>query len=56
MRWLGHTAQLQERKYSQRDLIGKGEGKRPLWKYIRGWDDNATTDIKEIGWEEQDLD
>ena len=43
-------------KYAYRILMGKGEGKRPLWKYMHGWDDNATTDLKEIGWEGQDLD
>ena len=36
-------------KNAQRNLMGKGEGNRPLWKETDGWDNNATTDVKEIG-------
>ena len=41
---------------AERILMGKSEGDRPFWKYTHGWDDNATSNRKEIGWEGQDLD
>jgi hypothetical protein len=32
------------------NLIGKPEGKRPLGRPRRRWEDNNTTDVGEIGW------
>jgi hypothetical protein len=32
-------------------LVGKPEGKRPLAKPKRTWEDNIRIDIKEIGWQ-----
>jgi hypothetical protein len=32
-------------------LVGRPEGKRPLGKLTRRWEDNITMDLKEIGWE-----
>jgi len=33
------------------NLVGKPEGKRPLGKYRRRWEDNIRMDVREIGWE-----
>jgi hypothetical protein len=33
------------------DLVGKTEGKRPLERPRRRWEDNTKADIKGIGWE-----
>jgi hypothetical protein len=30
--------------------MGKPEGKRPLGRLIRGWDDDIKMDLREIGW------
>ena len=32
-----------------RDLVGKPEGKRPLGKPRRSWDDNIKMDLQEVG-------
>jgi len=33
-------------------LVGKAEGKRPLGKPRRRWEDNIKMDLQEIEWEE----
>jgi hypothetical protein len=33
-----------------RILVGKPEGKRPLGRPRRRWEDNIRMDIREIGW------
>jgi hypothetical protein len=35
-------------------LVGKSEGKRPLERSRRRWEDNIRTDLREIGWESVD--
>jgi hypothetical protein len=30
--------------------VGKPEGKRPLGRARRRWEDNTRTDVREIGW------
>jgi hypothetical protein len=35
-------------------LVGKPEGKRPLGRPRRRWDDNIRLDLREIGWEGMD--
>ena len=30
-------------------LVGKPEGKRPLWRQRRRWDDNIKMDLEEVG-------
>jgi len=32
MRWAGHVARIGERRGVNRVLVGKHEGKRPLWR------------------------
>jgi hypothetical protein len=34
-----------------RVLVGKPDGKRPLGRPRRGWEDNSKIDFKEVGWE-----
>jgi hypothetical protein len=36
-------------------LVGKPEGKRPLGRQRRRWEDGIRMDLKEIGWEGVDL-
>jgi hypothetical protein len=33
-----------------RILVGKPQGKRPIGRHIRRWEDNITMNIREIGW------
>jgi hypothetical protein len=39
MRWAAHVAQIGEKRYAYRLLVGKPEGKRPRrrWMEILGW-------------------
>jgi hypothetical protein len=45
MRWAGHVARMGEGRGICRIFVGKPEGKRPLGKPRRGWEDN----IQEVG-------
>jgi len=45
MRWAGHVAHMREGRGVYRVLVGKPEGKRPLGRPRRRWDDN----INEMG-------
>ena len=40
MRWAGHVARMGEGRGVHRVLVGKPEGKRPLGKPRRRWEDN----------------
>jgi hypothetical protein len=46
IRWAGHVAHIEKRIY--RVLLGKPEGKRPLGRSRRGWEDKIKIDIKEV--------
>jgi hypothetical protein len=50
MRWAGHVARLGEKRNAYRILVGKPEGKRPLERLRRRWEDNIRMDLREIGW------
>ena len=49
MRWAGHVARMEERRGVYRVLVGKPEGKRPLGRLRRRWDDNIKMDLQEVG-------
>jgi hypothetical protein len=49
MRWAGHVAHIGEGRGSYRFLVGKPEGKRPLGRPSRRWEDNIKMDLTEIG-------
>jgi hypothetical protein len=38
-----------ETRNAYRILVGKPEGKRPLGRQIRRWEDNIKMDLREIG-------
>jgi hypothetical protein len=48
MRWAGHVARMREDKGVHRVLVGKPEGKRPLGKPRRRWEDNIKMDLQEV--------
>jgi len=49
MRWAGHVARMGENRVVQRVLVGKPEGKRPLGRPRRRWEDNIKIDLQEVG-------
>ena len=49
MRCAGHVAGMGERKGVYRVLVGKPEGKRPLGRPRRRWEDNIKIDLQEVG-------
>jgi hypothetical protein len=50
MRWVGHVARMGEERKMYRALVGKPEGKRPLGRPRRRWEDGIRMDLREIGW------
>ena len=49
MRWVWHVERMGERKCVYRVLVGKPEGKRPLGRQRRRWEDNIKMDFHEVG-------
>jgi len=49
MRWAGHVARMGERGDLYRGLVGKPEGKKPLGRPRRRWEDNIKMDFQEVG-------
>jgi hypothetical protein len=41
---------MAERRGAYRALVGKPEGRRPLGRPRRRWEDNITMDLREVGW------
>jgi hypothetical protein len=48
MRWAGHVARVGEGRGVYRVLVGKPEGKRPLERPRRRWEDNIKMDLQEV--------
>jgi hypothetical protein len=49
MRWAGHVARRGEGRSVYGILVGRTEGKRPLGRSRRRWEDNIKLDLREIG-------
>jgi len=49
MRWAGHVARMGEGRGVHMILVGKPEGKRPLGRSRRRWEDNIKMDLQEVG-------
>ena len=49
MRFSGHVARMGDRRGVYRVLVGKPEGKKPLGRPRRRWDDNIKVDLQEVG-------
>jgi len=49
MRWAWHVARMGERRGVHRILVGKPEGKRPLGRPRRRWENNIKMDLQEVG-------
>jgi len=48
MRWVGHVAHMGEGRDVYRFLMGKPEGRRPLGRPRRRWEDNIKMDLQEV--------
>jgi hypothetical protein len=48
VRWAGHVARMGEEKVVHRVLVWQPEGKRPLGRTRRRWEDNIKMDLQEI--------
>jgi hypothetical protein len=49
MRWAGHVTSLGEGRGVYRVLVEKPEGRRPLGRPRRRWEDNIKMDLRETG-------
>jgi hypothetical protein len=49
MRWVVHGARIREERGVYKVLLGKREGKGPLGRPRRKWEDNITMDLQEVG-------
>jgi hypothetical protein len=50
LRWAGHVARMGEARGVYRFLVGKPEGKRPLGRPRRRWEDNIKADLQDVGY------
>jgi hypothetical protein len=50
MRWAGHVARMGEKTGAYRILVGRPEGRRPLGRPMRRWENNIKIDLEEVGW------
>jgi hypothetical protein len=49
LRWEGHVARIGESRRAYRVLVGKPEGRRPLGRPRRRWEDNIKIKLIEEG-------
>jgi hypothetical protein len=50
MRWAGHVKRMGETRGAYEILVGRPDGKRPLGRSRRRWEDNIKMDLEEVGW------
>ena len=49
MRWAGHVALMEEGTGVHKVLVGKPDGKRPLGRPRRRWEDNIKMGLQKVG-------
>ncbi|KAJ4444520.1 hypothetical protein ANN_06314 [Periplaneta americana] len=54
LRCAGHVARMGESRNAYRLLIGRPEGKRPLGRPRRRWEDNIKMDLREVGYDDRE--
>ncbi|KAJ4442575.1 hypothetical protein ANN_04162 [Periplaneta americana] len=54
LRWAGHVARMGESRNAYRVLVGRPEGKRPLGRPRRRWEDTIKMDLREVGYDDRD--
>ena len=48
LKWAGHVARMEQSRNAYRVLVGKPEGKRPLGRPRRRWEDNIKMNLREV--------
>jgi hypothetical protein len=51
MRWAVHVTCVREKRKVYKVLLGKPEGKRPLGRPRRRWEDGIRMDLRDTGWD-----
>jgi len=51
LKWLGHVVHMGDIINAYLILVGKPEGKRPVGRPRRRWEDNIRMDFGKLGWE-----
>jgi hypothetical protein len=46
----GHVARMEEKRVAYMISVGTPEGRRPLGRPRRRWEDNIKMDLQEVGW------
>ncbi|KAJ4443678.1 hypothetical protein ANN_05353 [Periplaneta americana] len=54
LRWAGHVARMDGSRNAYRVLVGRPEGKRPLGRPRRRWEDSIKMDLREVGYDDRD--
>jgi hypothetical protein len=54
MRWAGHVAHMGEVRGAYNILVGRPEGRRPLGRPRRRWEDNIKMDLRKTGFGDVD--
>ncbi|KAJ4429075.1 hypothetical protein ANN_26076 [Periplaneta americana] len=54
LKGLGHVAHMGESRNAYRVLVGRLEGKRPLGRPRRRWEDSIKMDLREVGYDDRD--
>jgi hypothetical protein len=54
MKWVGHVARMGEVRGAYNILVGRPEGRRPLGRPRRRWEDNIKMNLREIGFGDVD--
>jgi hypothetical protein len=49
MRWVGHVARMGEKRGAYSILVVRTQGRRPLGRSRRKWEDNIEMDLQEVG-------
>jgi hypothetical protein len=50
MGWAGHMTHMRDRRGAYNILVGRPEGKQPLGRPRRRWEDKIKMDLQEVGW------
>jgi hypothetical protein len=50
MRWARHVARMGEKRGAYVTLMGRSEGRRPLGRPRRRWENNIKMNLQDVGW------
>jgi hypothetical protein len=50
IRWAGHVARMGDRRGANRVFVARHEGKKPLGRPRRRWENKIKMDLKDVEW------